>query len=93
MSEEKTTRLLKLNVIDVFNEVIGYLADKVAEGEELPRNIQVLDMKFEVIRNHLTQVAQRSIELNDPILQSRLVALGLLTVDTDSEDHAKKGNA
>lgn len=87
------TRLIKLNIVDVFNEVIGYLADKVAEGEELPRNIQVLDMKFEMIRNHLTQVAKRSLELEDPFLQARLIALGLLTVDTESEEADSKGNA
>jgi hypothetical protein len=89
------TRLIKLNLVDVFNEVITYLADKVAEGEELPRNLQVLDMKFEMIRNHLTHVAQRALDLDDPVLKARLVALGMLTVDTSSEDPdgSTKGNA
>lgn len=93
MTEQKQNRLLHIDMIEVFNEVIGYLADEVAAGKELPRNIQVLDMKFEVIRTHLTHVAQRALELEDPLLQARLVAVGLLTATRVVTDPEPKGNA
>jgi hypothetical protein len=88
---ESKDLLVKLNIIDVFNEVIEFLAEIQVDGRVLPRNLQVLDMKYEMLRLHLTAIGQRALEIKDPILMARLVAIGILT---DKEDEEQvRGNA
>lgn len=90
---ESKDLLVKLSVVDVFNEVIEYLANLQVEGRELPRNIQVLDMKFEMLRLHLTAIGERSLEIKDPQIMARLVAIGILTDKPREEDPPVRGNA
>lgn len=94
MSEPSESQLVlrKLDIVDVFNEVITFVADVQVGGKEIPRNIQILDIKFEMLRIHLTAIGERALQIKDPQLMGRLVAIGILT-DKPKEELPDRGNA
>lgn len=65
---------IKINVINTFNQVVEF----VNKQEEIPREMQIIDTKFEIINSHLIEVAKRALELNDEKLMERMNCLGYL---------------
>lgn len=77
-TETPAPRLVKVDILDTINDVIEDLTKQQMEGRELPRQLQVIDMKFELIRQHLLEIGRRAIEIGDAQIQTRLIAIGIL---------------
>lgn len=65
---------VKISVLNTFNQVVEY----VNKQEEIPREMQVIDTKFEIIHNNLIEVSKRALELNDEKLMEIMNCLGYL---------------
>lgn len=74
----KKPMIHKIDVTDTFNDVIVDLVEQKEKGRVLPPNLEVLDMKFQLIWEHLAAIAQRAMDIDDTFIQSRLFALGVL---------------
>lgn len=93
MSESKTfTRLVRVNIIDTMNDVIVYLSKKIEAGEEIPRELQAVDIRMEIVQAHLIAIAKRALILGDPEINERLLSIGILKAETE-EVPEPKGNA
>jgi len=87
--------LIKIDLAAVFNRVLDFLGDV---PEPIPRDIEIMDVKFKIVIAHLNAILERAIELKEPALLERFEALGMWVPDLNPVDllvepHTKDGKA
>ena len=70
----KTKGRIRISLLGTFNDVIAY----INRQEEIPRNMQVLDVRAKIIVAGLERIAHRAIEIKDTTILSELLLLGVI---------------
>jgi hypothetical protein len=67
----------KVNIVHVFNEVTKYL-NSLPAAQEIPRELQIWDVKCEIIHAKLIKAAERALAIGDKELIQVFMELGLI---------------
>lgn len=78
---------LKVDVVQVFNQVINYINKQIENDEEVPKELQVIDVKFQLIAARLHEVGQYAESKEDQGLIHLLSLIGVF-----KEEGEENGN-
>jgi hypothetical protein len=75
VDEKSFTLRIKINMTESFNAIISGINRTVEIAEErddheyeLPKQLQIADVRFEIILGYMKEIAERALELQDPKL-------------------------
>lgn len=92
METKKETLRIKMNLMNVLNQVIDGL-NLISEDHpdyKLPRQLMVMDVKFNILIGYMEDIAKRALELDDEKLLAALEGLGVISMREDGLHEQKK---
>ena len=72
---------VKMDILAVFNQMIDFLNG--LDEQIVPKEMQVLDIKAEMLMARLRSIAQRALEINDEKIIDELLCLGIIKGSRD----------